>query len=438
MTRSYDECLNEMYGLRRFGIKLGLDVITGILSGLDNPHLSFSTIHIAGTNGKGSIASYLSSILHASGYRVGLYTSPHLIRFNERIQINGQEVSDNDVIEAWESVKNAYSGEREPTFFEYTTAMALYLFYKAGVEWAVVETGMGGRLDATNLLTPKLAIISNISLEHRFYLGNTIAEIAGEKAGIIKPKTPVICGATQPSAIQVIEKKAYECNAPVFRLKKDFRIRRQANDKFTYYGMDVRWPDMHTPLFGEHQKDNAALALAASEVLMKSGANLNPDSIRAGLESTKWPGRLEIIRHKPGVCPEIILDGAHNLDASRKIAKFLKTHARGREITLVIGILDDKPRKGILKALVPLCRRIIITEPEIDRAFPAERLLPEVLKMKKDARIISGVDNAVKYVLETTNSDQIICIAGSLYVVGEARRYLEALFNPRRTKNHNK
>ena len=193
----YNSCLKEMYGLRRFGIKLGLDTIANILDVLGNPQKNFPCIHIAGTNGKGSIASSLSTILNLSGYKVGMYTSPHLVKFNERICINNIPVLDEEVVESFAAVKNLHSEDREPTFFEYTTAMALYVFAKHKVDWAIIETGMGGRLDATNIIEPEVCVISNISKEHQAYLGNTIHEIAGEKGGIIKENIPIVTGVKQ-------------------------------------------------------------------------------------------------------------------------------------------------------------------------------------------------------------------------------------------------
>src|SRR6056297_2609627 len=232
----YQQCLDEMYGLRRFGIILGLDVIGGMLEKLGNPQDRYASIHISGTNGKGSIASALANILYHAGYRVGLYTSPHLVRFNERIRINNEEISNRHVVDAYETVKAAHHGGREATFFEYTTAMALYCFAKANVDWAVVETGMGGRLDATNILRPEISIISNISMEHRAYLGHTIAQIAGEKAGIIKAGTPVITGARQKTAVETIRRAAKYQSAPFFRLGEHFRVRRN-----TRSGLYLLW-----------------------------------------------------------------------------------------------------------------------------------------------------------------------------------------------------
>lgn len=428
MTQSaYEKCLAEMFGLRRFGIKMGLDVIDAMLEGLGRPEKTFSCIHVAGTNGKGSIASALATILGSAGLRAGLYTSPHLVRFNERICINGEPIPDSDVVAAYEAVKAAAPGQREPTFFEYATAMAIYAFGRAGVEWAVMETGMGGRLDATNILRPRLCIISNISLEHRFYLGNTIAQIAAEKAGIIKPRTPVVTGVHQKSAIRVIEAIAAENNAPVFRRGRDFRVRRRpaagGDFGFTYYGLDHKWPAMRTSLRGIHQLDNAALVLAGCELLMRQGVGLGPDAVKQGLENVRWPGRLEMLP----TTPPVIIDGAHNLIAARRLASFLADTAGGRRITLVIGILDDKPYRAMLKSLVPLCHRVIVTRPVIDRSLPAETLAAEVRRFTHRVEIEENVEKAVFSAMQTTPGEDLVCIAGSLYVVGEAKAALEGI-----------
>lgn len=433
---TYEECLNEMYGLRRFGIKLGLDVIECMLSGLNNPHHHFCCIHIAGTNGKGSIASYLAAMLTGAGYRTGLYTSPHLVRFNERICINGTEIADEDVVNAYLAVKAVCHGDREPTFFEYTTAMALYTFAKADVKWAVIETGMGGRLDATNILTPELSIISNISMEHSFYLGNTLADIAGEKGGIIKPNTPVVTGVRQKTATDVLRRIAAERNAPFFRLGEQFRIRRSqtsgtasgASTVFSYYGKNLRLKTLHTSLAGSHQADNAALAVAAAEILSDMGCAVLPEnSIRVGLAQAVWPGRLEILP----TTPQVIIDGAHNLEAARRLNTFLRDYSAGRPITMVIGILDDKPLAAMLRCFLPLAGHVIFTQPQIDRRLPAMTLYDEALRLFPEkhfsAEITGSVPEAVKKAMETTPPDHLICIAGSLYVAGEARHEFERM-----------
>lgn len=419
---SYQQCLAEMFGLHRFGIKLGMDVITRILANLGNPHRRFSCIHIAGTNGKGSIASGLAHILQASGFSVGLYTSPHLVRFNERIVVNNHQISDKAIVETYQEVKQACDTDREPTFFEYTTAMALLYFASSKVDWAVIETGMGGRLDATNVLTPALSVISNISLEHRTYLGNTIAQITREKAGIIKPGAPVVTGVTQKSAIRVVEAEALQKAAPLYRLGRDFRVRRLGNQRFSYYGMNNQWRDMRTGLQGDHQIDNAALILAACEILLRQPLPITLDTIRQSLETYRWPGRLEMVP----TTPPILIDGAHNLMSAKVLGRYFKTQLAGKDITLVIGILDDKPYPAMLHSLLPHCRRVILTEPKIDRKLPPQVLLPLAQALVPDTRIILDVGEALMHALRATPPEGMVCVAGSLYVVGEAKQALAA------------
>jgi dihydrofolate synthase/folylpolyglutamate synthase len=417
----YNKCIKTMYGLRRFGIKLELSTIKSMMKSLGNPQKGFSCIHVAGTNGKGSIASSLASILKGSNYKVGLFTSPHLIRFNERIQINNKPVPNKSIVEAYEALKNVSSGNREPTFFEYSTAMALYEFGKQQVDWAVVETGMGGRLDATNIIKPALTIISNISLEHRTYLGNTIKEIAGEKGGIIKNKIPVVTGAKQKSAVATLKDIASEKSAPFYRLGEHFKVRRNKNNKFTYYGIKNTWHNLYTRLPGDYQIDNAAIVLAACELLDKNKAEIPLNSIQKGLEKNRWPGRLEIVSDNP----LIILDGAHNLIATRSLVKYLTKNLAGRKITLIAGILDDKPYSSMIKTLCSVCRRAILTKPKINRALPPEKLYPSAKQVISDVKIIPKVNDAIKHTLKTTPKYDIICIAGSLYLVGEAKKFFE-------------
>jgi dihydrofolate synthase / folylpolyglutamate synthase len=418
----YNQCLKNMFGLRRFGIKLGLDTISSILNSLDNPQNRFMSIHIAGTNGKGSIASALSSIFSKAGYCVGLYTSPHLVKFNERIRINGMPVSDMDVLNAYEAVMNVSAGEREPTFFEYTTAMAFHEFARVKVDWAIVETGMGGRLDATNVLQPQLSIISNISLEHRQYLGNTIAEITAEKGGIIKHGIPVVTGVNQKDAIEVLKDIAHNQQAPLFRLGEHFRVRQNKKDNtFSYAGINSTWENMKAGLQGKHQVENAALTLAACEVLNRHDTDLSIEHIKEGLVKTDWPGRMEVVSQ----APYIILDGAHNLMASRKLAKFISENLAKSKTTLLVGILDDKPYKGMLKCLLPLCNRLILTKPTINRALDPEILNRFARNFVDDIKIIPNVKDAFFHAMDSVSSDEAICVAGSLYVVGEVKQALE-------------
>lgn len=417
---SYDNCLNTIYKLRRYGIILGLSTIRKILQGLGNPQDTFNSIHVAGTNGKGSIASALATILHVSGYKVGLYTSPHLVRFNERMCINNRHVSDEDVVSSYEAVKSVHHGSREPTFFEFTTAMALYEFGRQKVDWAVIETGMGGRLDATNIIKPALSIITNISLEHKIYLGNTIAEITREKGGIIKNNVPVVTGVKQKNAISVLKTIADSKSAQLYRFGDAFRVRRN-NGSFNYFGLENVWRNIHTGLLGNHQINNAALVLASCEILNKNNLDLTPQNIKDGLVQNRWPGRLEIVSWSP----LILLDGAHNFIAARNLAGYLSENLSDRNITLVVGILDDKPCAAMLKSLIPFCSRVILTSPKIDRALPPEKLYPMAKEMISDIHIIPDVDKAVIHAIETALPKDAICVAGSLYVVGEAKELFE-------------
>jgi dihydrofolate synthase/folylpolyglutamate synthase len=418
--KDYKNCLSAMYSLRRFGIKLGLDTIRKILAELGNPQDRFGCVHVAGTNGKGSIASGIASILKAAGYRTGLYTSPHLETFNERISINGKHISNARVVAAYEAVKNVHHGSREPTFFEFATAMALYDFDQEGVDWAVIETGMGGRLDATNIVRPAVSIISNLSLEHQDYLGNTLAQIAGEKGGIIKSGIPVVTGVRQPGALSVLKDIAAAKSASVFRLGKDFRVRRNSGNLFTFFGIQNRWPHMKTSLMGRHQVDNAAISLAACELLNRGEVTISEEDCRKGLSDLSWPGRLEVVCESP----RIILDGAHNLVAARNLATFLAQETDQRPITMVIGILDDKPYKAMLSALIPVTQKVIFTQPKIDRGLSPETLYAEARQYGKEMIVLPDVHQAVQQAVNQASPQDVICIAGSLYVIGEAKTSL--------------
>jgi len=415
-NKDYKACLDSMYGLRRFGIKLGLSTIKNILSALGNPQNNYSCIHVAGTNGKGSVASALAAILHEAGYKTGLFTSPHLVTFNERIQINHHLISNNNVVESYNAVNNVHRGSREPTFFEFSTAMALYEFSKEKVDWAVIETGMGGRLDATNIIKPAISIITNISIEHKAYLGNTIEQIAGEKGGIIKKRTPVITGAKQKNAINVLKNIAAKKNAPFYLIGESFKTRKNKDGTFTYHGMEKVWPDMRTGMSGVHQIENAALVLAASEILGEK-IGLPVEQIRSGLLKNRWPGRLEVVSSSP----YIILDGAHNLDAARTLSKFLSKEFYGRKITIIAGMLDDKPYPAMLKSILSVCSRAIFTKPVIDRALEPEALYEASKGIVKNTKIIPDIKDAIDYAVKTASKDEVICITGSLYVVGEAK-----------------
>ncbi|MBA3009955.1 MAG: bifunctional folylpolyglutamate synthase/dihydrofolate synthase [Proteobacteria bacterium] len=423
---SYHECLDKIYKLSRFGIKLELATIQNILKTLNNPQKNYHTIHVAGTNGKGSTATYIESILRKAGFKTGIYTSPHLVRFNERICVNGEQISDEQVVETYEAVHGADRGTRKATFFEINTAMAFYHFSRENVDWAIIETGMGGRFDATNLILPEVSVITNLSIEHTEYLGSTIKALAWEKGGIIKQNTPVVTGVSQPSGLGVIRQIASDKSAPLFRFKQDFSIRKSPNKAtYLYHGLHHTYKALVKPLPGDHQKENLSLALAAIELVFDKFKgtdlryNLSEPLVKEGLSAAKWPGRLEVVMEKPLV----ILDGAHNLKAAQILGKYLSDTLVGRHLTLVVGILDDKPYEKMLKHLVPCADRIIITKAKIDRSLETSVLEAAVKKItRKKIEIIEDVQSAVTHAISTCSDNDAICIAGSLYVAGEAKQ----------------
>lgn len=426
MTKSderFQQCIHKLYGLRRFGIILGLAAIEETLAGLDHPQRRFRTVHVAGTNGKGSVASALSTLLMKAGYRVGLYTSPHLVRLNERFCVNNRPISDADVCDAFEAVDGLPKGERELTFFEYTTAMAFYEFARQAVDWAVIETGMGGRLDATNIVDPDVAVITGVSLEHREYLGETLSEIAGEKAGIIKPGRPVVTGAQLPEAVARIRGVASEKGAPFFRLNEHFSVHPIDDEVFDYNGIGHRWAALRFGLSGAHQMANAAVVAATCEALMRTGAaRIGETVVREGLAANRWPGRLEVVTQSP----LLILDGAHNLEAAEHLANHLRKVAADKRLTLVLGILDDKPYVEMFRLLLPLCDRAILTKPRIYRAMPLETLSAAARDILPNVEAVPRVDEAVRRAISAAEKNDVICLAGSLYVIGEAKEALEA------------
>ena len=426
MTKlSYQECLKTIYKLGRFGIKLELDTIRDILQSLGWPHQKFKTVHIAGTNGKGSTATYIAAILQQAGFKTGLYTSPHLVKFNERIAVNGTQISDDGVVDAYEAVHAADTGKRKATYFEIATAMGFYHFAKEAVDWAVVETGMGGRFDATNVIRPEVCVITNLSIEHTDYLGKTIKALAREKGGIIKPGVPVVTAVSQPTGIKVLQDIAKEKSADILFYKTDFSMRKRLKkDTYAYNGPNHHFDGLVKPLPGEHQKENLSLALAACELIFKTHRGTDPrydlseTLVREGLSKARWPGRLEHVMDHPLV----ILDGAHNLHATKVLGEYLSSFLKGRQLTLVLGILSDKPYEKMLGYLVPLAGRVIITRAKIDRSLDPSILKQAAQRLTQNpVTIIEDVKDAVTHAVETSDSTDVVCVAGSLYVVGEAK-----------------
>jgi dihydrofolate synthase/folylpolyglutamate synthase len=430
----YTAAVNYLYGLQKHGIKLGLDNTVKLLFLSGNPQNYFPAIHIAGTNGKGSTSAIIASVFQAAGFRTGLFTSPHLVSFTERIKVDNENISESEVVSLTEEIIDTIQDSRfkmAPTFFEFVTAMGFLYFKRKNVDWAVVETGMGGRLDATNVLLPEASVITSINYDHGEFLGNTISAIAEEKAGIIKDGVPVITSAQERSAMDAIKKKTEEKNAGLFIYGRDFsatvKTENTSGSVFNYNG-DSNYEDLIISLPGRHQVLNAALALKTIEVIsqkpLPNVSRLTPDAIRAGLGNIKWQGRLEFISKEP----PILIDGAHNPSASAVLAETLRKNFLSQYggLVLIIGIMADKDIRGIMKPLLPLADEIILTAPMYERAAAPQRLAECAAEIGfTNIHLASTVKEAIdRAITLSAKNSELILITGSFYTIGEAKEML--------------
>jgi len=424
---TYQQSLDYLYGLEKFGMIFNLTQVERILNAIGDPHKEIQTIHIGGTNGKGSTAAMMSSILQKEGYRVGLYTSPHLIRFTERIKVNGKEIEEEEVaaLAGWMRKEIEASGILPPfTFFDFTTAMALHYFKQKLVDLAILEVGLGGRLDSTNVVDPLIAIITNIAKDHEEYLGKSILKIAQEKAGIIKKGRPLITAATQPLVLRLFSKVCQGKESPYFRVGKEFRYVRAEDGDFDYEGLNRKLWGIHLNLKGFHQVINATTALGAMEVLEDLGYRVSTHAMIDGLKEVDWPGRLEIVSSSP----RVILDGAHNPAGALVLKESLEKEFQYQNLILLIGIMKDKDIPSMLHLLAPLAHHIIFTKPHTDRAADPSLLKKALGQNGKKAEIAEDLREAIERGLSLTQEEDLLCITGSLYTVGEARAY----FHPKR------
>lgn len=381
---------------------------------------------MGGTNGKGSVASMVSSILDKAGFKVGLYTSPHLVNFTERIKINNHEISESRVAELTDFIYQKIEGTdlaRDITFFEFTTAIAMLYFLEQGVDFAVLEVGMGGRFDSTNVVDPLVSIITNVSMDHQHYLGKTIHEIAFEKAGIIKKGGIVITGVTQPSIFASIYERCLQDGAALYRVGRDIKGRRMADGRVDYYGMKNKYSDLRLNLLGRHQVTNAVIALGAIEVVKEKGYEIEDKAIYEGLESTYWPGRLEVVRRDPLV----VLDCAHNPAGIKTLRDAISNGTFSfNRLLLVLGIMMDKDFRSIISKLAPLADKIVLTEPKMERSASPQILYEEVKKHHKEAEIVGNVKEAVSLAISLAEREDMVCVTGSIFTVGEARELFVA------------
>jgi dihydrofolate synthase/folylpolyglutamate synthase len=397
--------------------KLGLDRVSALVEELGNPHRGAKIVHVAGTNGKGSTCALIASALTAAGYRTGLFTSPHLIEPTERVLIDGVQVTAEEFAGAFDVVHQAAERliargalDLHPTYFETVTAMAFFLMREKNAEWWVLEVGLGGRLDATNIVLPRLSVITPVDFDHEAYLGGSLESIAREKAGILKAGVPAVIAPQRSEVMPVIESRTAELRAPLIRasewcieqLELDRRGSRFRAKQF----------EIHCPLAGEHQVMNALTAVAALDCL-----EVPRSAIEKGIRQTRWPGRLELLRERP----DLILDGAHNPAGARALASYIERFYQGRRIWLIYGTMRDKAVGEVAGSLLPLASEVILTAPDQGRAAR-----PEALREYLDypnARVAPTLSEALEMTRGAAPEDAIF-ITGSLYLVGEARLML--------------
>jgi dihydrofolate synthase/folylpolyglutamate synthase len=437
MPINYNDTIDYLYRLQKHGIKLGLENTMQLLSLLGNPQGSFRSIHVAGTNGKGSTSSMIASVLSSAGFRTGLFTSPHMVSFTERIKIDGVEIEEREVVgltseirEVIESAQRSAIDDQPsflPTFFEFVTAMGFLYFKRRGVEWAVVETGMGGRLDATNVLIPEVSVVTNIGRDHREFLGETLREVAGEKAGIIKRGIPVVSSSQEPEAMRVIAEKAAQQGASLFVFGKDFIAHPRDIDRygatFDYEGKE-QLNEIHIPLTGIHQVENASVAVKTMELIIEKGA-FPPRFIKEGIALTQWQGRLELVKGEDCNC-DFLIDGAHNPSASRALANSLAEYfiPSYEKVILILGVMGDKDMEGIIAPLLPLASELIFTAPAYDRAASPEKLAACARKRGFSSTVTETVKDAMDKAVRMTPERTLVVITGSFYTIGEAKIHL--------------
>ncbi len=417
--------LERLYQRHTFGIKLGLDAVRRLCELCGNPQDAFAVVHVAGTNGKGSVSAMVEAVLRQTGLRTGLYTSPHMVRFNERIRIGGQDISDEALVEALAVCEAAAEQvgreqQHEVTFFEITTVMAFICFQRAGVQVAVLETGLGGRLDATNVVLPLVSVITRIAIDHEAYLGNTLEAVAGEKAGIIKPGRPVVCGPQAPEAEAVLRQVAAARGAPCLAAADAATVQRTGGD---LSGQKVHvetaggWSGTAwLPLTGVHQLENLGIALVALEtVLAALGADIPFEVVRDGLAAVRWRGRFERLREHPLV----IADAAHNPSGAGTLVAVLKAQGLKR-VALVTGMCADKDVAGVVRLLAGVARRVWAVPLPNARSMPPAELAVLFATAGVEATAVDAVADALREAEAWAIKEKsAVIIAGSIFLLGE-------------------
>lgn len=420
---TYQETLHYLETTAMFGGRLGLARVKELLKKLGSPENQLKFVHIAGTNGKGSTAAMLASILQQAGYRTGLFTSPHLLRYNERFRINGAMIPDERLAEVTDRVRHAAETmEDTPTQFELLTCVALCYFDEERCDVVVLEVGLGGRLDSTNVIpAPEAEAITRIGLEHTEILGDTLTKIAGEKAGIIKAGTTVVLGDQTPEVLQTVQAV---CDRVGARLVTADPGEVQLLS-YSLRGQHFAWrqyPDLFLPLLGEHQIQNACTALMVIEELRRRGWVIPDAAVAGGMRSVSWPGRLECVSTHPA----FLIDGGHNPQCAQAIAAALRAYFPGRKILFLVGVLADKNFRGIFDALIPLAKEVAAVTPDSPRALPAKDLCGRLRQEYgfSDAVPYEQVSDALEHVQKAAGPEDVICACGSLYFIGKVRELL--------------
>lgn len=431
----YMRAVLYMQGLKRFGIKLGNERFEALLERLGNPHHKLKVIHVAGTNGKGSTCAFIATILQAAGYKVGLYLSPYVFNLRERVQVNGYPIPEADFARLVTRIKPhieelAQTPLGQVTEFELKTAVGFSCFAEQRVDFAVVEVGLGGRLDATNVVRPMVSVITSIGWDHMDRLGDTLGKIAAEKAGIIKPCAPAVTGVTDPEPLEVIREHAQRAGVPLTEVKPERMVvppplravhwqdegLHQLRQRVSVRSTDAVYRHLGLRLLGRHQCSNAAVAIAAIESLQHAHRISIPESaIRTGLEHTTLPGRMQIVRDSP----MLLLDGAHNGDAAQCLARAIRDTLRYRRLILVLGMTKGHVPQPVVDALAPLASHIVFTQPSDPRARPAVDLPEASTVPLPKYEIIPSVPHAVEHAMQLAQADDLVCVTGSFYVVGE-------------------
>jgi dihydrofolate synthase/folylpolyglutamate synthase len=422
----YPGALAYLESLGTFGIQLGLKRIEELLAQLDHPERKFRSIHVAGTNGKGSTAAYIASVLSEAGIRTGIYVSPHLVDYPERMKINGEEIAKEQFAAIMEEVRLAAgrvqaSGLESPTEFEVLTAAAFLWFVRQQAEFVVVEVGLGGLLDSTNVIVAEVSVITNVTLDHTDRCGDTVEAIAKHKAGIIKQGIPVVTGAVG-RALAVIEQTAKLKESACYVLERDFFVSEFAyGTSGQHFSLEIGSEEpkvFHSRLLGRHQADNAALAIYACELLKQGEARITDRAIAEGIKKAFWPARFEII---PGE-PTVVLDGAHNLDGIRVLRQTLDEVYPARARVFLFGVLADKDYIPMMRLLFRATDRVVVVRPNSERAAEAAKIAVEIREFVAAVKVGDSIAGGLQQARQWAGPDGIVCVAGSLYMVGEARK----------------